>query len=67
MEADLTKLRERILSEVENFGILSYDKEFAFRPGIDPVPVSGKVLDPSDLVALFVNRESSAQFLESQK
>ena len=52
MKADLTKLRERILSEVENFGTLTYGKEFAFRPGIDPVPVSGKVLDPSDLVAL---------------
>jgi CDP-6-deoxy-D-xylo-4-hexulose-3-dehydrase len=52
MEADLTKLRERILSEVENFGSLIYEKKSTFRPGVDSIPVSGKVLDPSDLVAL---------------
>jgi CDP-6-deoxy-D-xylo-4-hexulose-3-dehydrase len=52
MEADLTKLRERILSEVENFGSLIYGNESTFRPGVDSIPVSGKVLEPSDLVAL---------------
>lgn len=44
-------LRESILAEVREFGRQTLaPKEFV--PGVDPVPVSGKVLDPDDLAAL---------------
>ena len=49
---DLSKLRNDILSNVANFGDAFLKQHSPFSPGVDPVPVSGKVLDSSDLVAL---------------
>jgi hypothetical protein len=46
-----TELRNRILSLTREYGeIFTMKKEF--NPGVDPVPVSGVVLDAQDLVAL---------------
>jgi CDP-6-deoxy-D-xylo-4-hexulose-3-dehydrase len=46
-----TELRSRILSLTREYGeIFTVKKEF--NPGVDPVPVSGKVLDAQDFVAL---------------
>lgn len=45
-------LRQTILSNVSIFGDALLNEESTFSPGVDPVPVSGKVLDSSDLVAL---------------
>jgi CDP-6-deoxy-D-xylo-4-hexulose-3-dehydrase len=44
-------LRQEILSMVQNFATESL-KVADFLPGETPVPVSGKVLDPSDIAAL---------------
>ena len=44
-------LRQEILSMVEKFAVESL-KGADFVPGETPVPVSGKVLDPSDIAAL---------------
>ena len=44
-------LRQEILSMVEKFASESL-KVADFLPGETPVPVSGKVLDPSDIVSL---------------
>lgn len=49
---DLMGLRQTILSNVSIFGDALLNEESTFSPGVDPVPVSGKVLDSSDLVAL---------------
>lgn len=49
---DLMGLRKTILSNVSIFGDALLNEESTFSPGVDPVPVSGKVLDSSDLVAL---------------
>lgn len=49
---DLSKLRNEILSSVANFEDAFLKQHSPFSPGVDPVPVSGKVLDSSDLVAL---------------
>jgi CDP-glucose 4,6-dehydratase len=46
-----TELRNRILSLTREYGeIFTMKKEF--NPGVDPVPVSGVVLDAQDFVAL---------------
>lgn len=44
-------LRERILADVKAFGEMATERE-EFRPGESAVPVSGKVLDAADFVAL---------------
>lgn len=49
---DLMDLRQSILKSVAEFGAQYLEKGKEFRPGVDPVPVSGKVLDSADLVAL---------------
>ena len=49
---DLGNLRQSILNKVAEFGAQYLEKGKEFRPGVDPVPVSGKVLDSADLVAL---------------
>ena len=52
MESDNEEsLRQEILALTRRYAALHLDTE-AFRPGIDPVPVSGKVLDPADFEAL---------------
>ena len=48
----MNDLRVSILENVRNFAREKYKQENKFRPGIDSVPVSGKVLDAEDLVAL---------------
>lgn len=48
----MDELRSSILENVRNFAREKYKQEHEFRPGIDAVPVSGKVLDAEDLVAL---------------
>ena len=49
---DIAGLRETILSSVSVFGDAFLNQNSSFNAGDDPVPVSGKVLDSSDLVAL---------------
>ena len=49
---DIAGLRETILSNVSVFGDAFLNQNSSFNAGVDPVPVSGKVLDSSDLVAL---------------
>ena len=49
--SSLDSLRERILTLTTEFGD-QFSKEKKFEAGIDPVPVSGKVLAADDLVAL---------------
>ena len=49
---DIAGLRETILSNVSVFGDAFLNQNSSFNAGDDPVPVSGKVLDSSDLVAL---------------
>ena len=51
MTEGLDSARQRVLDEVQAFGEQSLSGR-QFVPGESPVPVSGKVLDPSDLVAL---------------
>ena len=51
MTSPLTAEREEILKLVRQYGLTSLASK-AFSPGLDPVPVSGKVLDPDDLAAL---------------
>ena len=51
MSENATALREQILALAEQF----FNQQFAgkpFEPGTSPVPVSGKVLDASDLRSL---------------
>ena len=51
MSENTTALREQILALAEQF----FNEQFAgktFEPGTSPVPVSGKVLDASDLRSL---------------
>lgn len=50
-ERTLVLAREEVLRSVERFASLAFATD-SFRPGESQVPVSGKVLDPSDLVAL---------------
>lgn len=45
------KLRSEILELIRRFGELRTTPR-PFRPGVDPVPVSWKVLDPADFAAL---------------
>ncbi len=49
--SSLDSLRERILTLTTEFGD-QFSKEKKFEAGIDPVPVSGKVIAADDLVAL---------------
>lgn len=49
---DIAGLRKTILSSVSVFGDAFLNQNSSFNAGVDPVPVSGKVLDSSDLVAL---------------
>jgi len=49
---DLAELRQSILSAVGEFGERFLKQSSPFRPGVDAVPVSGKVLDASDLISL---------------
>lgn len=51
MDQSLANQRTDILTLVEAFGQQSLVAA-PFEPGVSPVPVSGKVLDPSDFVAL---------------
>ena len=44
--------RESILEAVAEFAQMKLENNEQFRPGETPVPVSGKVLDPNDFVAL---------------
>lgn len=45
--------RRELLEQVAEYAASSLpDVSSAFRPGLTPVPVSGKVLDPADVVAL---------------
>jgi len=48
---DLEGLREEILHLTEKYGEAFTSKK-TFRPGVDAVPVSGKVLTPGDFVSL---------------
>ena len=48
---DLEQLRKRILEDTLSFAQIQL-KGKSFSPGIDPVPVSGKVLAPEDFVSL---------------
>ncbi len=48
---ELLTQKQEILELVEKYSINAL-KPKAFVPGVSPVPVSGKVLDPSDLVSL---------------
>lgn len=45
-------LRISILESVKKFASEKFAQQHKFRPGVDVVPVSGKVLDSQDLVAL---------------
>lgn len=47
----LSEKRAEILARVEEYGA-AVGSDRTFSPGIDPVPVSGKVLDAADYVAL---------------
>ena len=44
--------QEQILELVQRYGAQQASKPDSFQPGADAVPVSGKVLDPGDYVAL---------------
>ena len=44
--------QEQILELVQRYGAQQSSKPASFQPGVDAVPVSGKVLDPGDYVAL---------------
>ena len=51
MQNDIDALRSDILSKVADFARIKLEAD-AFIPGVTAVPVSGKVLDPEDFVAL---------------
>ncbi|MDA9918066.1 aminotransferase class I/II-fold pyridoxal phosphate-dependent enzyme, partial [Pontimonas sp.] len=48
----LSQLRHAIVDLTRAFGEASASQEMEFKPGVSPVPVSGKVLDAADYVAL---------------
>ena len=52
MSEDMDAERSQILALVRSFGENSLGKSKDFQPGVDTVPVSGKVLDAEDLVSL---------------
>ena len=51
MTSFLAKKRAEILASVREFGEVASEAK-GFIPGVTPVPVSGKVLDAADYVAL---------------
>ena len=51
MNEKLNHLKLQILKDVQEFGD-EFTKKKVFKPGIDSVPVSGKVLDASDFINL---------------
>ncbi|GIO11414.1 LPS biosynthesis protein [Cohnella xylanilytica] len=52
MPSDAAALRARILELSSAYAKAAWPEGAAFRPGIDPVPVSGKVADGEELAAL---------------
>ena len=50
-EPRAAKLREEVLQKVREYFAAAYDEQ-PFRPGADPVPVSGRVFDEREMVSL---------------
>ncbi len=52
MDGDATAARDDILARVAGFAGSRAATSGVFEPGVTPVPVSGKVLDPADFVSM---------------